>query len=356
VTTAPTALPTRVITCPICLDRYPLSTTALFEHQPGGGYTPLAIPASTDPRRRKDLLRNSYLRCPNPSRDMPAHYLPTTYASYQEPVVIGLIGASRAGKTHLLAAMIAEIENGSLNRYRLSSAPVDLAGHAAFLRDCVYPLVDHAKRLEGTREGVTEFADALLITAPNGVWPVAFFDVAGEDLTKTGRTGRFLAGASALIFVVNPGSALGLATPDDPAGGSSLGDATFNTVLGRLTHSGRYLDIPAAVVINKSDRLRFEPPVDRWLRQESTTLSAERVTAESRDAYALLHQHGAHAWLEPVHRCARCTLHFVSATGADVQGKSFPRKVRPCRVLEPLIAIFAMVGIVDGPDAAEVGW
>jgi hypothetical protein len=79
------------------------------------------------------------------------------------------------------------------------------------------------------------------------------------------------------------------------------------------------------------------------------------MAAESRAAYAFLYQRGALAWLQPFHECRRCTLHFVSATGAEPRDGVYPRGVRPRRVLEPLVALLAMTGILAGPESGKVG-
>jgi hypothetical protein len=57
-------------------------------------------------------------------------------------------------------------------------------------------------------------------------------------------------------------------------------------------------------------------------------------------------------------QCRKCTLHFVSATGArwrDSSNDVLAREVQPLRVLEPLLAILAMKGFLDGSQAAQVG-
>jgi len=355
----PPAARTPTVECPICLDRIVVNVDEIYEYE-AGGYRRITLPPATDPRKRADILRTSYCVCPNPSRDAEKHYLPVALADYRPPVVVGLVGASKVGKTHLLAAMIGEIERGGLQPYGLIADPVDFVRHAEFLRRMTFPMLERGERLEGTPEGVNDIADALVIRSSTGPddaprWPVTFFDIAGEDLTQIGRTGRFLVGAKALMFVVDPGQALGWAGNEDRRA-SQLGERTFSTVLARLDHGRPFLDTPAVVVVNKSDRLRFRSPVDRWMRTPGDgRIDPERIRAESRDAFALLHEHDALSWLQPFYRCRRCTLHFASATGGEANGERYPLGARPTRVLEPLLALFAMTGILSGPGAGEVG-
>lgn len=347
------------IRCPICLDLFDWQAQEkeLYELR-DGSYELLHIHAGVDEIKRDDLLATAYLKCPNPSGDTPAeHYLPRAYASYLPPLVIGMVGASESGKSHLLAAMISEISRAGLQPYGLTFAPVDHDLHNRYRRDKAERLVVRNERLTATVEDVVSYADALLITSSAGTRPVAFFDVAGGDLLERGVTGRFLIGASGLIFVVDPGTAFGLATADDPSPGATGSDPAFDSVLARLGAGKRFLPMPAALVINKADRLRLRPPADRWLRATTTNgrIDAARWRDESRDAYALLYQHDAHAWLRPFHECERCTLHFVSATGSEAHGKAFVRRVRPRRVLEPLLALLAMTGALPGAEASKVG-
>jgi hypothetical protein len=335
---------------------WPGPDTPLYEFREGK-HRQIEVLAGMNEVKRRDVLRTAMLRCPNPSGDMVEHYLPLSYASYGEPLVVGLVGSTQSGKSHLLAAMIDGIQGGGLQPYGLKVDAVDIGLHQSYLNERVTPLFRDAQRIGGTREGIVTYADALLVTSPTGEKvPVAFFDVAGGDLLQTGQTARFIAGAGALIFVVDPVTAL--LQPGDPAGHQvGRSDGAFDTVLTRLGVGQRFLEIPAAIVINKSDRLRFQPPADRWLRAASTggRVDADRLLAESRDAYAMLYEHGAYAWLRPFHECRRCTLHFVSATGGECDGETYPRGVRPRRVLEPLLALLAMRGLIPGPESMKVG-
>ena len=98
-------------------------------------------------------------------------------------------------------------------------------------------------------------------------------------------------------------------------------------------------------------------PADKWLRRGTeVTLDASLIHAESRDAFAYLHQQGAVASLGPFEVFSRCTLHFVSASGGDVSVDKFARGVRPTRVMQPLVAILAMAGVISGPEAGKVGF
>jgi hypothetical protein len=339
-----------MVRCPICLDVFVwddadgqlyVMDEEVFE------YRPLEVPADASPEKLASVRRNAYIHCPNPSRDRPQHFLPLLYAAYGPPIVIGMVGASMSGKTHLLAAMLGEIENEGLAPFDLKADALDAQRHRNFMNRFARPLLDNGRELPGTVEGVADFADALLVSSARGTWPVAFFDVGGEDLGRLQENTRFLNGVTALIFLVDPAAVAS-------AGGAK--DETYRSVLGMLHPGSGYLDVPAAVVVTKADLIRFDPPVDSWIhRPPADRLDPGQILAESRDVYAYLHRAGARALLQPYRYCRRCTLHFASATGGEARERGFPNGVRPRRVLEPLVALLAMSGVFGSAAAEQVG-
>ncbi|MEO3859312.1 hypothetical protein [Acrocarpospora sp. B8E8] len=348
------------IRCPVCLDSFPWNTDGADLYELDSEtlqYRLINMANLRDPHKRDYRLRSAFIRCPNPSQDTGTHYLPVLYGRYGRPLVIGFVGASRTGKTHLLAAMIGEIEAGNLQRYGLSAVPLDQIRHREFLRDKVHPLYGGEQLAFTAPSPLPEFVEAMVFsrTGETGGHPVAFFDLSGDQLVQVGRSERFLAAADALIFVVDPEKSLRL--PGFATKPSDLGDLTFGNVLDQLFRRDAILDIPAVIVVSKSDILRFMHPVDRWLAQTNPggALDAELLRMESRDVYAFLHQHGAQGWLLPTARCRRCTLHFASATGGRQTNGRYLRQVRPQRVLEPLVAVLAMTGVITGPEAEAVG-
>lgn len=354
----------RHVRCPICADEYDWPEEPavwLFDEKISNYqlYDVSALP----PAKRADLTRRGYRKCPNPSGDTESHYLPATYASYRDPLVIGLVGAPYSGKTHLLTAMIRQAYLGGLGAYGISASALDFRRHAAFHRRFVEPF-EQGGELPGTRTGVVEAADILLLRGPGGERAVTFFDVAGEDLQSTdalNRATRFLVGTTGVIFVYPAEDPL-----ETRRGEPVSENRSFDLAVERLQGlPGGANGMPAAFAVTKSDRLRYVPPADQWLRRgDGQALNAASTRAESRDAYAYLHRIGAGASLRPFEAFSRCTLHFVSASGGDAvrlnadndgTQRRFPRGIRPTRVLEPLIAILAMTGLITGPEAGKVG-
>ncbi|MFF7248252.1 hypothetical protein ACFZBU_30575 [Embleya sp. NPDC008237] len=355
------------VRCPYCLDLIRWNENDLYERDDRLRYERVDLSTVTDPVKRHDRLRATFMRCPNPAGDEEReHYLPTNYLIHEPPLVIGLIGDGLSGKTHLLAAMIAEIDAGGLRPYGVTHAPVDPDQHQDYLRNRVDPL-QRGTMLATTvnhQGNLVQFADALLLRSAGRTRPIAFFDVSGEDLARGGREMQFLAAADAFVFVVDPVVAVDLPelrrlTGDgEDSPGVRRGDRTFAAVMDRLPRTAELLGQPVAVAVTKSDLIRFEPPVDAWLGSHPPRpgrVDPARVAAESRDVYSFLYAHDAVAWLSPFEEFRRCTMHFVSATGARDRDGRFPGGIRPRRVLEPVVSILAMCDMLDQAGVERVG-
>lgn len=343
------------VRCPICLDMIEFEEDALYERR-GGTYEPVAFPLLGDAVQIDQQLVDVEIRCPNKLGVVQTHHLPLNYLLYgsrSAPLVIGFVGNPLAGKTHLLAALVDAITDNKLEAYGIRQRPLDTSLHQDYM-ESVRSLLHDGRQLAVTAPNTEPiFVDAFLFTSGATTRPVAFFDVSGEDLVRNIRTSRFLAVAGALIFTVDPETALhaGVATVDYRE------EYAFTSVIGRLAHS-RALDTVAAIVLTKSDLFRFDPPVDRWLRTDAVRagrLDPAEIERESHDVYGFLHARRAEAWLGPYSWFPRATLHFVSATGGAPVDGQFPRGVRPRRVLEPLVAVLAMTGMIAGPEAQQVG-
>jgi hypothetical protein len=348
------------VICPYCLDPVGYDETELYTRNARQEHEPLDLSGEYNPIRRHDKLRGAFQRCPHEGGVGP-HYLPVPYLTSGRPLTVAMVGSSATGKTHLLAAMLGEVERGGLEPYGLTCHPLNPDWHNRFLRERIQPLHEGQVLARTTTAKFAFFADGLLVSGHGMTRPVMFFDLAGEDLVEHGEVTRFLAGVGAFVFVVDPLRALRIPHLDGDreyvgVQERSLGDEAFAALLGRVPRTGRYLGAPAAVVLNKSDLVRFEPPVDRWLRRPLPAgLTHHELREESKDVYAFVRHHGSKAWLKPFAECARCTLHFVSATGGRQQQNVFPHGVAPRRVLAPLLSILAMSGFLAGTDLSEAG-
>lgn len=339
------------VLCPICQRQINWTAAPPYRVGTDGSYELLV----RDPLESEASWRDRLVTAYRPCRDVTesgVHMLPYDYADYT-PVSIGMVGRTKAGKTHLLAAMIYRLCSNDplLGRLGLQVGPLDLAIHQQYVAENIAPLIGRRKELGGTPADQIAFCDALKVTnAANRSFALTFFDLAGERLGRPNDDEvRFYASAKALLFIVDPEA---LPKPARPYSGN---DETFEAALHRLGArrppiSGALHPVAAAVVVAKADLIRFDDRlVSDWLAvgsaEEEVDLST--VERESEDVYAYLTQRGAAAWLRPAQQCYYSTLHFASATNGPATDGAFHGAFRQCRVLKPLLAVFAMTGILD---------
>lgn len=344
--------PEHVVVCPICLGEIEdWNTQGYWRYDVGAGkYVELGDPSGLTPLQLADHLRGAHIRCPAQQEEgsTAPHFLPMNYGRFGRPVLLGFVGVTKSGKSHLLASMIGEIVGGELQKsYGISHSPLDQARHREYMENCVIPLRKKGQVLDGTQEDVVEFADAFLLRHRDGPErPVAFFDVAGGDLAQVNAKKHFLWIADGLFFVVDP----------DRLDDDWIEDETFSNVLDVVRENPRPEPVSAAIVLTKADKVRFDEPVARWLRSESEPLNATEFLQESADVYAYLDSRNALALARPYQVCAKATLHVASPTGAsEGEGRVYARGVRPRRVIRPLAAMLAMTGVLTGPEAGKVG-
>ena len=342
------------VTCPICLHEIDNWDAQQYWRWDATleAYVELPVPPGFNQNQRDRLVRGSYVRCPAPHSDMQSeHYLPVNYGRFGPPVLLGFIGLTKSGKSHLLASMVGEVQAGGLLQdYGIASRPVDPALHQRFMEGWVNPLLKHDRVLPGTQEGIVAFADAFLMSYDNGPEQVvALFDVAGGDLARVDETKQFLEIANGLFFVIDP----------EPWNGHGKrpADETFDNVLNVVQEKNRQNRVSAAIVLNKADKVRFDEPVARWLRTDGGALDPSEFLLESQDVYAYLHHKKALVLAGPYRLCDKTTLHVASPTGGagDGEGSVYPRGVTPRRVLRPLVAMLAMTGVLTAPEAEKVG-
>ncbi|MFI0354481.1 hypothetical protein [Actinomadura sp. 9N407] len=294
------------------------------------------------------------------------HLLPVDYGDL-DPLIIGLVGATAAGKTHLLTAMIAQLERRrAMLAQELRIEPLDGRLRQRFYEERIRPFLERHEVLPSTRAGQAEFVYALRVSSrqTGRSHAVGFFDVPGEHFTghRYDET-PFMSVADAVIYVAD-GDKLKVGDAWNPW----VPDPGFThaiTQLRRTRASGDGRLPPAVIVVAKSDVLNGlddDDTVTRWLgRPDENTLDDLRsMRQESRDAYTFLNRHGAELWLEPFDSAAApITIHFASASGVsqrDPSERVFPDEdFGPQRVLRPLLSLFSMAGLVpriavDEPD------
>jgi hypothetical protein len=347
----PTSHAPRVM-CPMCLGDIPNWGTLDYWRWDAtlSEYVKIDIPADLNERQRARFTYGASVRCPaSTGVTTVAHYLPARYGRFGDPVLLGFVGLTQSGKTHLLASMVGEISR--LADYGIDVTELDRATHHDFLEKSVKPLIAGHKVLPGTPDDAsTTLTDAFIVRQGNGPERVvALFDVSGGDLARRDSTKEFLWIANGLFFVIDP----------DHITATRIGDETFSNVLDIMGESPVSQRASAAIVLNKADKIRFEDPIARWLRAGNGTLDPTEFLRESADVYAYLEQRKAMALLRPFQASPKGTLHVASPTGGAQEGEDkaskYPRGVTPLRVLRPLVAMLAMTGVLTGSQSEQIG-
>jgi hypothetical protein len=168
------------------------------------------------------------------------------------------------------------------------------------------------------------------------------------------RAGRALLHADAFMFVHEP------QLLEATAATVSACDSAVTQALAYRKARDADPSRPSMIVMTKADGLRYVPPIDGWLRRRSGgPLDLQAIWPESCDVFAYLHHAGASESLAPYREFVRCTLHAASV-GGRTEARPAPTPAPPLgrgamRVIEPLVAILAMVGVIDSPEATLVG-
>ncbi|MFD0272348.1 hypothetical protein ACFVHB_00370 [Kitasatospora sp. NPDC127111] len=356
------------VRCPICLRLIDWSAAEEVVMTPAGTYERLERRPDEDDIQWNHRRLNVYRMCPG-SAGSSQHALPGRYGDFGEPLVIGMVGESASGKTHLLAAMIGMFcDAARMARIGLSVGALDLALHDQYMREQVRPFLDNGQGLLGTRPAPPEFTDAFWVhnRSTGKETALAFFDVSGEWLASHESETPFLGAVNGLIFVVDPARIRHLGG----TGGSVTGDPSFGIVLDKLARirgfeGSAFVPVPAVVVIGKCDLLRHtEHLVGRWFtpggRDDLEEFDLSTVEEESEDAYAFLWTVDAAGWLAPFVRCADATLHFATATGTKAvregESETFPLELlKPRRALKPLLSLLAMSGVLERDKLRPAG-
>src|SRR6202020_1623666 len=157
------------VCCPICLSRFPWREQVLWQwDETRRDYVELSLPPGASREQHNRARQNASVRCPNYGGEKDkSHYLPADYGRYGAPTVIGFVGATASGKSHLLAAMLGYIERGDLHQFSISARPVDRQLHQNYIQERVRPLFDERKPVPATPPGAFTFvATSVLTQAP----------------------------------------------------------------------------------------------------------------------------------------------------------------------------------------------
>lgn len=291
--------------------------------------------------------------------------------------VIGVVGSTGSSKSHYLAAVIGQMIRDGLASFNIT---VHLHGWSSdnFYARYYDPLWEEHRELPAT-------PPAELLAAPNPPiaielravrggrkWNVVFFDSAGEDMrgaAAQAKHARYLAQASAMIFLIDPREVPGLAARipvgDRPVRGNAA--ALINNTASMLravryrpdSHSFR--EVPTAVVVAKSDMVDGFPGVPaEWISDpdgHDTLAKPDDLDAIRRRSDAIVpfleNLTARNLFLTVEQAFPRHTFHMASATGGSPDGQGRFPDFEPRRCLDPVVSLLAELGVLNAERRAD---
>jgi Double-GTPase 2 len=317
---------------------------------------------------------------------------------------IGIIGEAGSGKSHFIAALgDALLFQGALRHYDARVVMED-ATSTRFRSLYHLPLFTNHQTIAPNQTAVDEKNGPLRFDvtlhqfdpARRRTIHLVLFDWSGEVLADQHRRvleNKYITSADALIFTVDPNRVAGMVRdmlPRPPAKaeeGPNTGTADpaadngariaapmagelINRVAGdhnrsRNRDASLPLEIPAAVVITKSDLLnvgaRLRQPQGLRLNSKSKSTPSflqdkhyangyELDEAEEtfKEVHSYLEEAGAFDILTAETSLGRPSYHAVSATGQPSTKGSYTATIHPRRCLDPLLWIFFEWGLITG--------
>lgn len=329
-----------------------------------GKYSVLANPpaAKADESGTKIWRHLVGSKLPSASQGVPRNRLPAR-ACYEckmplprdlddgELITIGLVGTTRAGKSHYLASLYVEAVQERRGRaYGITEFTCEETTGRRLEEHYYVPLYLKHEQLEGTdpyNANVEPFSFRVSIDGSKR-FALLLHDAAGESFSSPSRRiaqASYLGRADAVVFLVDP---FGLPEFRKRAN-VTLTDATYEnqsmlleTCLEELRQAERY-PIPLAVVLSKSDAVArvmgsqyvFNAPSPN--ERADLMKQAEEVSTE---VQALLDELGGDALLDAARQLPDVSFHAVAAIGSDPRDKAIP-ELAPRRCFEPLASVLA---------------
>lgn len=370
------------ILCPYCFREVNLADCAIvsttrentvIRHRNGTGSRLLGL--LTRRHLDPDLIKDLPMRqCANSKCKKLLPY----NCDHAENIIIGLVGGPTSGKGHYIAALIREIEeNAALAPYGcITARPLNEKVRRTY-RELYYdPLFGRNELLEGTpRLAPGSVNEPLIYTLifesaetnkAMKTYNLVLFDAPGEqiiDEKELVEFNRYVLHSSGLIFLLDP-MTMGAVRKNLPAHLKPEFVPTYepyqtvNAIAAIYQQdknllSHERIDVPAAMVVSKADVLRYvaratgissallEPAlvsVSGYSRAET-----QRVSAEVQETLKVIAPSGV---LQAANLFRTATFHLASATGASADSTGHYPKVKPMRVVEPLVSILWQRGVI----------
>lgn len=300
---------------------------------------------------------------------------------YMENQVIALVGPTFSGKSHFIAALIAELERTDVLRNVGGGKikPLTQAVEKRYQREFYEPLFVQKEALLGNQPvqpGQRIQPLMYTMTFPDKARPnvsrnfnLVFFDAQGEDLVQQENivsVSRFILNAAGIIFLIDPLTMPGIVENLPPhlvpeAESGVAGYQMLNRVVSLLRQekgvpTDKLIPTPAAITLAKSDLLRYIPESEAIFPRTAAFLQRPSYSQGFRlsdfqevnnEVRQIVEHYDGPSLLTASEAFENVGFFAVSATGAPEYQIGRFREVLPRRCPDPLLWILWKLGVID---------
>jgi hypothetical protein len=305
--------------------------------------------------------------CPHCHNDLPAQ------AGYAPSTIISVVGASQAGKSVYLTALLHVLKTVTPRGFPIFCTPITGEMGRKFKLEYEDPLVERGLLLASTQKEKVQEPFIFTFSFTDTNLPeinVAFFDVAGEGLVDTAYMDIYAAhvrNSSGILFLADPVQFRAVGAKINLLNNISGGDTYFaepTEVLSGLVEDyiykqgGGTSDVPTAIVLTKTDLLEAVAETGEYVRPQANMFKNfthrsffnvgefKKIDAEVQDFIADADPNFRNALLR---RFSRVGFFAVSALGSKpVDGRV--ASFAPMRVDEPFLWLLWQLGYIESVE------
>lgn len=367
-------------TCPNCIQQlYPgdcdivsINNTVL-KKAPTKGLQQHLSRINPTPLTGNFVLQSAHRKC------MHCGYLLPTNIEQVENINVAVVGDTFSGKSHYIAAIIHQIQQGELQRAdryaRFDCLTQDI--EREYIRDVIEPLFEKKQTPAPTQPSSSSSSDTNrapliyeLILSPSPDHPsrrinLILYDASGEDLAIKERMvqfSRYVLNANAIIFLADPVSMPQIYDLLPPFLQKKLAtgrtsSAVLNSII-RLVEdyrgvgAGAHLaSTPIAITVTKSDLLKQLTTLQyqyHFLKKPTYNgnIDLDDLDIVDREVRHLLEEYGERTLLQSTLNFSKVRFFATSATGYAPDSKGLYPAVDPCRCLDPILWILYEMDIL----------
>lgn len=365
-------------TCPNCNKKiYPgdcdiVSTTnknKVLKYAPKGGWKHYLARINPEPIDGDLVLELGRRKCTY------CGYLLPSNIEIVDNINIAIVGDTFSGKSHYIAALIHQIQQGELQRAdryaRFDCMTQDIEGK--YIQEVIKPLFEDKQSPPPTQMAIDSNREPLiyeLILSPSPEYPsrrinLILYDVSGEDLAIKERMVQFsrhVFSSTAIIFLADPTSMPQIynllpAFLQKKAATGRTPSSVLNSII-RLIEDFRGYDsgsrlstTPIAITVTKSDLLKQLTTVQQqyhFLKRPvyNGTLNVQDLNMVDGEVRQFLDEYGERTLLQSTLNFSKVKFFATSATGYAPDRNGIYPAIDPCRCLDPVLWILHQLDIL----------